>query len=478
MKMKKSCNLCSSRNTIGVYKSYSYCRKCYNKNQKLKNHLDQWEHSKDHVSNKELDLNEIEFFLDQYFEEHTLNKKLSPKEKLIRDLMNHWQDMTQSEMEKFYSSKIESFQSLFESFTVKDLKELNKNKLNYKTYDEFSEYLLNRGSKQESKGKTYIGPTNKEIVEEFDKYIIGQEDAKKTFALALTDYYIRLQNPSLKKNNILISGPTGTGKTEFSRVISKKAQMPLVLADATSMTASGFVGHSPVDTIVKLLLAKSDDDIELAQKGIVFIDEIDKIAKHSENTDPVNSEQVQNELLKALDGDTVVVELGDRNKIEFSFANIIIVASGAFSEMYKEQNEGSPIGLNRNNDKKHSEDKSFKNLTNEDLRKYGFKSEFIGRFAHKTYTNKLTKNDLKKVLSDKKNSILDQYRIRFEVNGCHVNFSSSFINEIVEEAIECNTGARGLEEIVSKKLKNILYEIDSYEGKSISIMKGSKVKII
>ena len=322
----------------------------------------------------------------------------------------------------------------------------------------------------------------KEIKSFLDQYVIGQDQAKKQLSIAVYNHYKRLlhakdenREVEIEKSNIIMIGETGTGKTLLAKTIAKELNVPFCIVDATILTEAGYVGED-VESILSRLLMVADYDVEKAEKGIVFIDEIDKIARKSDNpsiTRDVSGEGVQQGLLKLLEGSIVNVppqggrKHPDQKYIQVNTQNILFIAGGAFDgikEIIERRLNKQAIGFSAEKlNKAEDEDYILSQINAIDLRKFGLIPELLGRFPIVTYLDKLTKETMIRIMKEPKNSIINQFIELFKMDGVNLKFTDEAIEAIVEETMEKGLGARGLRGTTEKVLEDFMFNIEAQD---------------
>ena len=326
-------------------------------------------------------------------------------------------------------------------------------------------------------------PSPKEIKKILDDYVIGQEEAKKTLSVAVYNHYKRIAHEEnvkkdddveIQKSNILLLGPTGCGKTLLAKTLAKILNVPFAIADATTLTEAGYVGEDVENILLKLIQA-ADGDIEKAEKGIIYIDEIDKITRKTENpsiTRDVSGEGVQQALLKIIEGTVASVPPQGGRKhpnqelIQINTENILIICGGAFEgleNIIKDRTGEKAIGFGTQIKSQKEIDRTeiFKELLPQDLLKFGLIPEFIGRLPIIATLQDLDKEALLKILVEPKNSLIKQYQKLFEIDGVELVFEQEALDAIVDKAIERKTGARGLRSIIEDIMRDIMFDIPS-----------------
>ncbi len=342
-------------------------------------------------------------------------------------------------------------------------------------------------AKPQPKGVTMNDvPKPKEIKEFLDNYVIGQDEAKRSIAVAVYNHYKRLsvaqgdEEVELDKSNIVLVGPTGTGKTLIARTIARLLKVPFTIVDATVLTQAGYVGED-VESILSRLLQAADYDTKAAERGIVFIDEIDKIARKGDNpsiTRDVSGEGVQQALLKILEGTVVnVPPQGGRKHPEQQFVqvntkNILFICGGAFDGIEKriaQRLNTRAMGYGRVDTESIDRENMLKYVQPQDIRSFGIIPELVGRLPVLTHLEPLSREALRNILTEPKNAIISQYKAMLKMDGVELEFTDEALEFIVDKAVEFKLGARGLRSICEAVMKELMYEAPSSDEKSVVV---------
>jgi ATP-dependent Clp protease ATP-binding subunit ClpX len=347
--------------------------------------------------------------------------------------------------------------------------------------------LLKDTKEKSAPGKQIVVPDPREICEYLDQHVIGQPEAKIVLSVAIANHYKRLNSPnSIVKSNILMIGPTGTGKTLMARTVAKYLDVPFVIGDATCLTEAGYVGDD-VESLIARLYVAANNDVEACQRGIVFLDEIDKIARKSESSTvarDVSGEGVQQALLKLVEGTRCKIPVSGNRKgsntdtVEIDTTNILFIAGGAFvglDRIIQQRVQGTAMGFGAR--LSNAQDLEQEPVGPDDLVKYGMIPEFVGRFSNYVNLHELTKAQLISILTQVKGNFVGQYKWLFDQDGIELNFDQESLDLIAERTLKTRTGARGLHNELERVLLPHMFDLSRYRRQNILKVTINKTQV-
>lgn len=485
--MKNLCSLCEkSKKSVILINDFILCKSCIKDNVSLEKTIEQYndissrldvaEESKDYnvlVNTQSNVLDSLKGIIEREYSNNIL------KEKYKKDILEKVEIFKTGLNQELDSRTIKNLNECLNSLSVENLEEVSQS---VKKSHSLEEFVKIKDIKKIQNGVN--APNPKDLFDELCKNIINQEIAVKAMSIAIIKHVCRMKDKSIEKNNILILGPTGTGKTEICRILAAETKLPFTIIDSTTFTQTGYQGKNAVDSIIMNLIHSANGNIKDAQAGIVLIDEFDKKAAiHSGNASDVGTTNVQHELLKLIEGGNFSIEVPDekgvKRSINFNTENVLFIAAGAFSGIENLVLKNKKIIGLTNTTAVPVNDVVVNPMSlveTDHLKAYGLIPEIIGRFSVITYTNSLSKEDLVKILLKEKNSLVSQYKKLFSQYKINIYFDNEFLLEIAEDAVLENVGARGLKRIFEKKMADICFNIFDYVGQDVVVYSNSVIK--